>query len=52
MKGSDPFFARRGLVNEAAITVETALSARRTAEANFMMVQGRAHLLGKDWEER
>ena len=38
MKGSDPSFARRGLVNEAASAVETALSARRTVEANFMLI--------------
>lgn len=45
MKGSDPFFARRGLVKEAASAVETALSARRTAEANFILIRREAHLL-------
>jgi hypothetical protein len=50
MKGSDPSFARRGLVKEAASVVETALSARRTAEANFMLVWGGVHLLDEDRE--
>lgn len=45
MKGSDPFFARRGLVKEAASAVETALRARRTVEANFILIRARAHLL-------
>lgn len=40
MKGSDPSLALKGLVNEAASAVETALRAKRTAEAKFILKIG------------